>query len=174
MSSLAAWQFTSSDSWVRVWETLKLQPLLWFLIYIGYSYITDPNWCLLLESIEAITGTLTITSIMNYAAQLGTKSTLASVQGCIATSYYGLGKEKAARLLDKTVFIYSISTHRLCLYGLLPFFFMYWCRRWCCWQLCYQLHYPSVRSAIDFPHSGPNCFHHRFHLLSLQYFLHSS
>jgi hypothetical protein len=58
----------------------------------GYSYITDPKMCLVYESIEAISGTLTLISQMVYATQLGTTSTVTSIQGLISTVYFGLGK----------------------------------------------------------------------------------
>jgi hypothetical protein len=57
----------------------------------GYSYITDPNLCLVYESIEANNGALSLTSFMIYATQLGTTSTATSIQGLISATYFGLG-----------------------------------------------------------------------------------
>lgn len=54
--------------------------------------MNDPNLCLLLESAEAVTLTLMMTSIVSYGAQLATKTTLASVQGLISAIQYGLGQ----------------------------------------------------------------------------------
>ncbi|XP_046451303.1 uncharacterized protein LOC124199517 isoform X3 [Daphnia pulex] len=65
---------------------------------IGYSYITDPKMCLVYESIEAISGTLTLISQMVYATQLGTTSTVTSIQGLISTVYFGLGSNCLSRL----------------------------------------------------------------------------
>ncbi|EFX61912.1 hypothetical protein DAPPUDRAFT_302678 [Daphnia pulex] len=58
---------------------------------IGYSYITNPNLCLVYESMEAINGALSLTSFMIYATQLGTTSTATSIQGLISATYFGLG-----------------------------------------------------------------------------------
>ncbi|KAI9562762.1 hypothetical protein GHT06_010216 [Daphnia sinensis] len=58
---------------------------------IGYSYISMPSLCLVYESIEAVTGTLAMTTLMIYGARLGTTSTVASIQGLISATYFGLG-----------------------------------------------------------------------------------
>ncbi|EFX88451.1 hypothetical protein DAPPUDRAFT_311258 [Daphnia pulex] len=57
----------------------------------GYSYIYNPNLCLVYEAMEAITGILPMTSFMIYATQLGTTSTATSIQGLISATYIGLG-----------------------------------------------------------------------------------
>ncbi|XP_057367450.1 uncharacterized protein LOC130688483 [Daphnia carinata] len=58
---------------------------------IGYSYISIPSLCLLYQSLEAITGTLAMTTVIIYGSQLGTTSTVASIQGLISATYFGLG-----------------------------------------------------------------------------------
>jgi hypothetical protein len=58
----------------------------------GYSYIYNPNLCLVYEAMEAITGILPMTSFMIYATQLGTTSTATSIQGLISATYIGLGQ----------------------------------------------------------------------------------
>ncbi|XP_057367699.1 uncharacterized protein LOC130688706 [Daphnia carinata] len=58
---------------------------------IGYSYISMPSLCLVYESIEAVTGTLAMTTLMIYGSRLGTTSTVASIQGLISAAYFGLG-----------------------------------------------------------------------------------
>ena len=58
----------------------------------GYSFIQDPYYCLVYEVMESITTALMVTSMMAYAAQLGTTTTLATIQGLIFTAYYGIGR----------------------------------------------------------------------------------
>jgi hypothetical protein len=58
----------------------------------GYSFISNPNLCLFYESIEAISGVLFMTSQMIYANQLGTISTVTSIQGLISATFFGLGE----------------------------------------------------------------------------------
>ena len=57
----------------------------------GYSYIYNPYMCLIYEVLEAITTSLMMTSAVAYSAELSTPSTLATVQGMIAGTYYGIG-----------------------------------------------------------------------------------
>jgi len=70
--------------------------IIGFLFYlirlIGYSYIVDPYMCLLFEVMEAITTALMTTSAVAYAAELGTTKTLATIQGVVAGTYYGMGR----------------------------------------------------------------------------------
>ena len=63
------------------------------ILYLsGYSYIVDPYMCLLFEVMEAITTALMTTSAVAYAAELGTTKTLATIQGVVAGTYYGMGE----------------------------------------------------------------------------------
>ncbi|XP_076359183.1 major facilitator superfamily domain-containing protein 6-like isoform X2 [Tachypleus tridentatus] len=67
-----------------------------FLIYcircIGYSYINSPWWCLLFEAMEAFTYHLMWGAVSTYSATLVPKGLLATVQGCVGSLHYGLGK----------------------------------------------------------------------------------
>jgi len=47
--------------------------------------------CLLFEVMEAVTTSLMTTSAVAYAAELGTSKTLATIQGVVAGTYYGMG-----------------------------------------------------------------------------------
>ena len=62
-----------------------------FFVREGYSYIYNPYMCLIYEVLEAITTSLMMTSAVAYSAELSTPSTLATVQGMIAGTYYGIG-----------------------------------------------------------------------------------
>jgi len=70
--------------------------IIGFAVYlirlIGYSYIDDPYLCLVYEVMESVTTALMVTSMMAYAAQLGTTTTVATIQGLICAFYYGLGR----------------------------------------------------------------------------------
>ncbi len=57
---------------------------------IGYSYLQDPLLCLLLESLEAITWNFARISHVAYANELGTKLTVASIQGLLSATTFGL------------------------------------------------------------------------------------
>jgi len=48
--------------------------------------------CLVYEVMEAVTTALMTTSMVAYSAELGTTTTLATIQGLIGATYYGLGK----------------------------------------------------------------------------------
>lgn len=48
--------------------------------------------CLFYEFMEAFCGTLAMTAIVTYSVKLGTKSTLATIQGLIGAIYFGLGQ----------------------------------------------------------------------------------
>lgn len=62
-----------------------------YLFLSGYSLIYDPYMCLLFEVMEAVTTALMTTSAVAYAAELGTTKTLATIQGVVAGTYYGMG-----------------------------------------------------------------------------------
>jgi hypothetical protein len=47
--------------------------------------------CLIYEALEAITTSLMMTSAVAYSAQLSTPSTLATIQGMVGGTYYGIG-----------------------------------------------------------------------------------
>lgn len=57
----------------------------------GYSYIYNPYMCLIYEALEAITTSLMMTSAVAYSAELSTPSTLATIQGMVGGTYYGIG-----------------------------------------------------------------------------------
>lgn len=67
-----------------------------FLVYlirlIGYSYLTMPYMCLVYEVMESITSTIMLTSMLAYAAQLSSTTTLTTVQGLFGAAYWGLGR----------------------------------------------------------------------------------
>ena len=48
--------------------------------------------CLLFEAMEAVTTSLMTTSAIAYASEMGTIETLATIQGFIQGTYYGMGK----------------------------------------------------------------------------------
>ena len=48
--------------------------------------------CLIFETMEAVTTSLMITSAVAYSAQLGTTTTLATIQGIVGGIYYGVGE----------------------------------------------------------------------------------
>ena len=47
--------------------------------------------CLIYEALEAITTSLMMTSAVAYSAELSTPSTLATIQGMVGGTYYGIG-----------------------------------------------------------------------------------
>ena len=47
--------------------------------------------CLIYEALEAVTTSLMMTSAVAYSAVLSTTTTLATVQGMIGGTYYGIG-----------------------------------------------------------------------------------
>ena len=61
------------------------------VIMKGYSYLFNPMLCLLFEPMEAIATTFLRTSMIVYANQFGTTSTVASVQGLLSGISFGLG-----------------------------------------------------------------------------------
>ena len=69
--------------------------IIGFAVYtirlVGYSYVNEPYMCLIYEAMEAITTSLMTTSAIAYSAQLGTTTTLATIQGVIGGAYYGVG-----------------------------------------------------------------------------------
>ena len=70
--------------------------IIGFLVYvirlIGYSYLTMPYMCLVYEVMESITSALMLTSMLAYAAQLSSTTTLTTVQGVFGAAYFGLGR----------------------------------------------------------------------------------
>ena len=48
--------------------------------------------CLIYEVLESITTALMLTSMLAYAAQLSTTTTLATVQGLLGATYWGMGR----------------------------------------------------------------------------------
>ena len=62
------------------------------IFFTGYSYIENPYMCLVYEVMESVTTALMVTSSMAYAAQLGTTTTLATIQGLFGAAHYGLGR----------------------------------------------------------------------------------
>lgn len=70
--------------------------IIGFLVYItrlvGYSLIYEPYMCLLFEVMEAVTSSLMQTSAIAYAAELGTTQTLATIQGIVQATYFGMGR----------------------------------------------------------------------------------
>jgi hypothetical protein len=61
------------------------------VIMKGYSYLFNPMLCLLFEPMEAIATSFARTSMIVYANQLGTTSTVASIQGLLSGIIVGLG-----------------------------------------------------------------------------------
>ncbi|XP_046450998.1 uncharacterized protein LOC124199271 isoform X1 [Daphnia pulex] len=59
--------------------------------FIGYSFLSDPNLCLLFEPMEAISSTLIRTALITYANELGTTTNVASIQGLLSGITFGLG-----------------------------------------------------------------------------------
>ncbi|XP_046651657.1 uncharacterized protein LOC124342637 [Daphnia pulicaria] len=59
--------------------------------FIGYSFLYDPNLCLLFEPMEAISSTLIRTALITYANELGTTTNVASIQGLLSGITFGLG-----------------------------------------------------------------------------------
>ena len=53
----------------------------------------NPHLCLLFESLDAISWNFARTSHVAYANQLGTTSTVASIQGLLGGLTFGLGKD---------------------------------------------------------------------------------
>lgn len=68
-----------------------------YFMFLGYSYINDPYMCLIYEAMEAITTSLMTTSAVAYSAQLGTTTTLATIQGIIGGAYYGVGMQNSKK-----------------------------------------------------------------------------
>ena len=58
--------------------------------------------CLLFEAMEAVTTSLMTTSAIAYASEMGTIETLATIQGFIQGTYYGMGKLTEAYTIDLT------------------------------------------------------------------------
>lgn len=51
-----------------------------------------PYMCLVYEVMESITSTIMLTSMLAYAAQLSSTTTLTTVQGLFGAAYWGLGR----------------------------------------------------------------------------------
>ena len=121
----------------------------------GYSYIYNPYMCLIYEAFEAITNSLMYTSAVAYSAKLSSTTTLATVQGFICGTYYGLGKFFFSTFLLSPRFILTIST----------------CRSRC-WQFSWRLLNEIVRHQRDVPYFWRCRFRRRDFVLFLQHFLH--
>ena len=57
----------------------------------GYSFITNPWWCMPFEALECFTVSLMSAAAVSYAADLATPATLATLQGVYGGLYYGVG-----------------------------------------------------------------------------------
>jgi len=66
--------------------------VVYVIRFIGYSYLNNPYLCLVYEVMESTTYALMMTSMLSYAAQLSSTTTLATVQGVFAASYFGIGR----------------------------------------------------------------------------------
>ncbi len=112
--------------------------------------------CLIYEAMEAVTTSLMMTSAIAYSAELSSTTTLATVQGLIGGTYYGIGK--------CCFFLLVIG------YTLHPFFFpiLRPRRRQLCWRISHEI----VRYQDDIPHFGRGCRLCRAVLLLVQHFLH--
>ena len=95
----------------------------------GYSYIYNPYMCLIYEALEAITTSLMTTSAVAYSAELSSTTTLATIQGMIGGTYYGIGK----------LFLFFIFVTNVIILKIL---FPLRSRRW---QLCWRLPDEIVR-----------------------------
>ncbi|KAI9562763.1 hypothetical protein GHT06_010217 [Daphnia sinensis] len=63
-----------------------------FIRLLGYSYLYNPRLCLLLESLDALCFFFARTSHIAYANELGTLTTVASIQGLLGAITFGLGQ----------------------------------------------------------------------------------
>ncbi|KAK8392898.1 hypothetical protein O3P69_013132 [Scylla paramamosain] len=70
--------------------------ILGFAFYVfrmlGYSFITNPWWCMPFEALECFTVSLMSAAAVSYAADLATPATLATLQGVYGGLYYGVGR----------------------------------------------------------------------------------
>lgn len=57
--------------------------------------------CLVFEVMEAVTTSLMTTSAIAYAAEMGTTETLATIQGVIQGSYYGMGESITHNIVSR-------------------------------------------------------------------------
>ncbi len=126
----------------------------------GYSYLHNPHLCLLFESMDAISWNFARTSHVAYANQLGTTSTVASIQGLLGGLTFGLGKHLNITFTQK---------------GLVKmnWFIFFCCRIWC-WELWRKFTNRGLWPASDFSHSGRHLLRYRPILLSFQYLLFTS
>ncbi|XP_063872260.1 major facilitator superfamily domain-containing protein 6-B-like [Scylla paramamosain] len=70
--------------------------VLGFAVYVfrmlGYSFITNPWWCMPFEALECFTVSLMSAAAVSYAADLATPATLATLQGLYGGIYHGVGR----------------------------------------------------------------------------------
>ncbi|XP_045110373.1 major facilitator superfamily domain-containing protein 6-like [Portunus trituberculatus] len=70
--------------------------VLGFAVYVvrmlGYSFITNPWWCMPFEALECFTVSLMSAAAVSYAADLATPATLTTLQGLYGGIYHGVGR----------------------------------------------------------------------------------
>ncbi|XP_042222971.1 major facilitator superfamily domain-containing protein 6-like [Homarus americanus] len=70
--------------------------IIGFAFYVirmmGYSFLTNPWWCMPFEALECFTVSLMGTAAVSYAAELSTPATIATLQGVYGGIHYGVGR----------------------------------------------------------------------------------
>jgi hypothetical protein len=123
----------------------------------GYSFLYDPNLCLLFEPMEAISSTLIRTALITYANELGTTTNVASIQGLLSGITFGLGYLMKTFLFTLFFIEYAVGSFTDCFSH----------SRLGSKQLWRKPTYWWVWPASDFPRVGCHVVHRWVHLLAL-------
>nr|XP_045597534.1 major facilitator superfamily domain-containing protein 6-like [Procambarus clarkii] len=73
-------------------NTIILGLAFYVVRMIGYSFLTNPWWCMPFEALECFTVSLMETAAVSYADDLSTPSTIATLQGLYGGIHYGCGR----------------------------------------------------------------------------------
>lgn len=73
-------------------NTIVFGMIVYFVRMIGYSFLTNPWWCMPFEMLECFTVSLLSAAAVSYAADLATPATLATLQGVYGGLHYGVGR----------------------------------------------------------------------------------
>ncbi|XP_023239575.1 major facilitator superfamily domain-containing protein 6-A-like isoform X2 [Centruroides sculpturatus] len=82
----------------------------YFVRYFGYSFITDPWWCLLFEVMEASTYHMLWVTIATYSGILAPEGLLATIEGCAGALHFGIGRGAGSFLGGMLIDVVGIRT----------------------------------------------------------------
>lgn len=81
-----------------------------FLALTGYSYLTNPWWCMPFETLECFTVSLLGTAAVRYIDVLATPNTITTLQGMEMGIHHGIGSLPLLVLFHHT-FMVSFFMH---------------------------------------------------------------